>query len=105
LTGAQQWRRAANNGNGPHGDAARHRQWAAGRQAARRRGTTTAMGSTTTRHDDLDGRHDNGDGRHTTATGRTVTRHDDGKGQQGNIRQDNEGRTGGATMKGAAARR
>ena len=31
--------------------------------------------------------------------------HDDDKGQQGNRRRDDEGRTGSATMRGAAARR
>jgi len=63
-----------------------------------------ATGGTTTRHNDLDGQHNNGGGWHTTATGRTATRHGDGKGQQGNRRHDDEGRTGGATMRGAAAR-
>jgi len=40
----------------------------------------------------------------TTATGRTATQHDDGKGQQGNREHDDEGKTGGVTMRGAAAR-
>ena len=69
----------------------------------------------------FDGRHDNGDGRYRMATGGTTTRHDSGKGQQGdrmhdhfdgrhdddmgqqgNRRRDDEGRTGGATMRGVA---
>jgi hypothetical protein len=32
-------------------------------------------------------------------------RHDDDKGQQGNRRRDDKGRTGGATTRGAAAQR
>ena len=75
--------RQHNDGTGQHGDG-RHdhgkRQWAAERQAARRRGKTKATGDTTTQHDDGNGQHNNskgcnrrfndGDGRHDEAARR-----------------------------------